>query len=421
MSLSDRNCAGARVEGIGENGRWKLFEAGGRYLLVGSDRRYVELTRVAASALRHARPGVSPSAIALRLRTTYGLRVCASHVEEILKRVPAQLRALEEREDTLPFGFWARHTIFGEETVRRIAARVAVAFRYPVAGALVACIPFGLWRAAFHVGGEWMTPANVAVGLTSADLLCAYGLFLCSMVAHEFGHAAACSRYGAKPIEIGATMYWAFPALYSNVSDAWRLARRERIVVDVGGVYLQSVCASVAIFCYDATGWMPLLYGSVMMYMVCVVALTPFGTVLKFDGYWILSDALDVRNLGRQPIRLLGHARDLIAGRPTEPLPWSRGVVVALALYTVLYVAVWGTFMVGVLPRLVMDYLVPMPFVAFEMLTGSVPPPRGGAGTGVASLMYGVVALVAVVRIAGRMARVSRRWLRRRTAGGGGA
>ena len=426
VSLSDGDGAGTGTAGvgIGEDGRWTLFEAGDRYLLVGADKRYVELTRVTACALRYWQPGVSATAIAARLRTACGLRVRAAHVQAILERVPAQLRALDDREDTLPFGFWAQHTIFSEQAVRRMAARVAGAFRYPMAMALVACIPFGVWRAAAHVGGEWLALASFASGVTGADLLCTYGIFLCSMVAHEFGHAGACCRFGAKPSEIGATMYWAFPALYSNVSDAWRLSRRERIVVDIGGVYLQSVCASLSIFLYDATAWPPLLYASVMMYMVCVVALTPFGTVMKFDGYWILSDALGVRNLARQPVRLLSYAREAVAGRAQARLPWSRGVVVALTLYTVLYISVWCAFVVMVLPRLVVDYIVPIPFMAFEMLGNSASPHHedvaGGRGSGVASLMYSVVALVAVARVTSRMFRVSRQWFDRVRGSRGG-
>jgi putative peptide zinc metalloprotease protein len=34
-----------------------------------------------------------------------------------------------------------------------------------------------------------------------------YLLFLCSLLVHELGHAAACVRYGARPGAIGATMY----------------------------------------------------------------------------------------------------------------------------------------------------------------------------------------------------------------------
>jgi len=58
-----------------------------------------------------------------------------------------------------------------------------------------------------------------------------------SAALHEIGHAAACRYGGARPGRMGAGIYVAWPAFYTDVTDAYRLDRRGRLRTDLGGVY----------------------------------------------------------------------------------------------------------------------------------------------------------------------------------------
>ena len=81
----------------------------------------------------------------------------------------------------------------------------------------------------------------------------------------------------------------------------------------------------------------------------CIVSLNP---IFKFDGYWVLADALGVTNLGQQPRLLLGHLARRLRRLPPRPLPWPATVVAALCVHTFLTVLVFGWFVAALVPSL---------------------------------------------------------------------
>jgi putative peptide zinc metalloprotease protein len=120
------------------------------------------------------------------------------------------------------------------------------------------------------------------------------GLTFVSFVFHEFGHAAACRYGGAKPGVIGVGIYLVWPALYTDVTDAYRLSRAGRLRTDLGGVYFN------AVFVLGATGlW--LLTGSDLLVVAVVLihleALQQLIPIVRLDGYYILSDLAGVPDL----------------------------------------------------------------------------------------------------------------------------
>ena len=67
------------------------------------------------------------------------------------------------------------------------------------------------------------------------------GAVILSAAFHEIGHASACRYGGARPGRMGCGLYLAWPAFYTDVSDAYRLNRRGRLRTDLGGVYFNVV------------------------------------------------------------------------------------------------------------------------------------------------------------------------------------
>src|SRR5205814_2104414 len=96
-----------------------------------------------------------------------------------------------------------------------------------------------IFSALAHVAFYFQPRAARPLAATSGGLLFAYLLALLTVVFHEFGHASACRRFRGEHGEIGFCLYLIFPALYVNLSRAWRLPGRERAVIDVGGMYFQ--------------------------------------------------------------------------------------------------------------------------------------------------------------------------------------
>ena len=119
-------------------------------------------------------------------------------------------------------------------------------------------------------------------------------------IIHEFGHATACRRYGAECREIGLMLLVFMPTLYCNVSDAWMIpARWKRIVVSLAGVYLELLLAAVATFLWwkSNTGQFQMLCLNVMVVCSVSTLLINLNPLLRYDGYYALSDLSCTPNL----------------------------------------------------------------------------------------------------------------------------
>ena len=127
-----------------------------------------------------------------------------------------------------------------------------------------------------------------------SDILFYYGLVLVTSLFHEFGHATACRRYNCEHGAIGFLLYMVFPALYINLSNAWRLPGRQRAVIDIGGIYFQLLTTVPFYIVYLCLG--DPRYAAVIL-SIDLMALISLNPVLKFDGYWLLVDLSGLVNL----------------------------------------------------------------------------------------------------------------------------
>lgn len=138
--------------------------------------------------------------------------------------------------------------------------------------------------------------------LTNINAFWVLLLFSLSGILHEFGHATALARFGGKGAEIGFAFYICFAALFVDLSDAWKLSRRERVIVDLSGMYFQSILLVVVAACYALTGWAVLDYCFVFTDIQIAANLNP---LLRLDGYWAVADALGIANLRTRSLRHL--------------------------------------------------------------------------------------------------------------------
>lgn len=130
-------------------------------------------------------------------------------------------------------------------------------------------------------------------------------------VAHEFGHAIACRRFGARPREMGLLLLAGMPSLYCDVSDAWRLPSKwQRIAVSAGGMFVELIIASLAaiVWSISAPGIVQAIALSLLV--VCSVGTLAINAnpLLRYDGYYILSDWLETPNLAERARGLVGGA-----------------------------------------------------------------------------------------------------------------
>ena len=141
--------------------------------------------------------------------------------------------------------------------------------------------------------------------LESTNFWLTIALLVPCAIFHEIGHISASVKYGLVPKGAGIGIYFTSPVVFVDVDDTWKLPQKQRIVVDVAGIYFQLIVAATYVLIYLFSHQLILLNAARVVMITAIFNLNPF---LKFDGYWILSDILGVYNLNRRvstSVRLL--------------------------------------------------------------------------------------------------------------------
>jgi putative peptide zinc metalloprotease protein len=216
-----------------------------------------------------------------------------------------------------------RKAIIPEGVAYRVARLFKPLFFPPVVvGALVALVAFDMWLFGSHGVAQAFRQSLEAPGFIMAIL----ALVILSAGWHEFGHAAGCAYGGARPGAMGAGLYLAYPAFYTDVTDSYRLSRRGRLRTDLAGVYFNALFILVTAALYAVTGFEPLLLVIVVQHIEAAHQLLPF---LRLDGYYVLADATGVPDLFSRikPILTSALPWKKADARVRELKPWVRVVV----------------------------------------------------------------------------------------------
>ena len=160
-------------------------------------------------------------------------------------------------------------------------------------------------------------------------------------VIHEFGHGLSCKAFKGECHEMGVLLMCLSPALYANVTDAWTVADKwKRIVISFAGIYVELVIASLSTFVWWYTPHLPVVNNIAMCLMVlCSVSTVLFNAnpLMRFDGYYMLADWLEIPNLRDRANRYLnGVFTSVCLGIEGQPVPYmARGRKVLFFSYAV--------------------------------------------------------------------------------------
>lgn len=135
------------------------------------------------------------------------------------------------------------------------------------------------------------------------------GLILIKTV-HEFGHAYFCKKFGGEVHVMGVLLMIFTPTPYVDATSSWGFrSRRQRILVGAAGMIVELFVAAIAtmIWAYSKPGVLHnVCYNMIFVASVSTV-LFNLIPLLRFDGYYILSDLLDIPNLAQRSTQQLRH------------------------------------------------------------------------------------------------------------------
>ncbi|HKS88264.1 MAG TPA: hypothetical protein VJR70_02370 [Stellaceae bacterium] len=163
----------------------------------------------------------------------------------------------------------------------------------------LAIVLVGLVLAALHapeltsdVSDRVLTAENVAV------IICVYP-FVKSL--HELGHAYATKIWGGEVHEVGVMLLVFIPVLYVDASASAAFGqKRRRIIVGAAGIMVEMTLAAIAMILWvqGSPGLGRTLAFNVMLIGGVSTLLFNGNPLLRFDGYYIFSDLIEVPNLG---------------------------------------------------------------------------------------------------------------------------
>jgi putative peptide zinc metalloprotease protein len=160
----------------------------------------------------------------------------------------------------------------------------------------------------YIVGRQWEEFTHTFLYFFNLQGLAFYLLSLIFVkIMHELAHAYTAVRYGCNIPTMGVAFLVMFPMLYTDTSDTWRIKEPgSRMYVGGAGMLMELYIAAIATFCW---GFLPdgifksaaFILATTSWILSLAINLNPF---MRFDGYYILSDLLGVKNLQQRSFAL---------------------------------------------------------------------------------------------------------------------
>ncbi|MET0384071.1 MAG: hypothetical protein ABW032_11675 [Burkholderiaceae bacterium] len=206
-------------------------------------------------------------------------------------------------------------------------------------------------------------------GRTADFLLWIWASYPFVKIIHEACHAFAVRRWGGEVREVGIHLVMLTPLPYVDASAATAFnERRRRMAVSAVGVMAELAIATLALFVWTASSSVAVQRAALAVMAGCGLSTLLFNAnpLARFDGYYFLSDALDLPNLHQRGRAMVSHlAQRLFCGRGAGPAPETLRREAALVT---LYASASWLYQVAVIGLLVYWLSAPTPLLAVGVL-----------------------------------------------------
>ncbi|WP_233964765.1 HlyD family efflux transporter periplasmic adaptor subunit [Pectobacterium versatile] len=166
---------------------------------------------------------------------------------------------------------------------------------------LIWVFPLILLLGLFLVSRDWVRYTHSFPHLFSLSGMAVFGVSLVfAKFIHELGHAFMAKRAGCRVQSMGVAFIVLFPLFYTDTTDAWKLKDRQaRLLIGAGGILAELMLAVIALLAWALLPDGPartaaFMLSSATWLTTLVVNLNP---LMRFDGYFLLSDFWRVENL----------------------------------------------------------------------------------------------------------------------------
>ncbi len=175
-----------------------------------------------------------------------------------------------------------------------------------VAMAMYVAIVVSSWSAFSHAVASFVSLSDLTLGRA----VLVWVVTLTVVLLHELGHGFACKYFGGEVHELGFMLVYFQPAFYCNVNDAWSFPeRRARLWVTAAGSWVQVLIALLAALTWWVARPDTLISQAALVAMVVggmTTVLANANPLLPLDGYFALSDWLEIPNLRQRAIAHFG-------------------------------------------------------------------------------------------------------------------
>jgi putative peptide zinc metalloprotease protein len=143
-----------------------------------------------------------------------------------------------------------------------------------------------------------------------SNLLLLWLIYPLVKILHEFGHAFALKKWGGEVHEMGIMLLALTPIPYIDATASASFPEKQhRIAVAAMGMMAELLLASLALFVWlnVETGLISALAYNVMLIGGVSTLLFNGNPLLRYDGYYMLADLIEIPNLGQRCTRYLGY------------------------------------------------------------------------------------------------------------------
>jgi putative peptide zinc metalloprotease protein len=178
--------------------------------------------------------------------------------------------------------------------------------------------PFTFLAVSAVLGATWIVcsiyPGLRLGGSINPGMACL--LMIAATFIHETGHALAGNAYGARPGKMGIGFYLFLPIAFVDMTDAWRLSRRQRVITDLAGPCVETAYAVALAVLGNVANSPTCRLVAAIATTRALFQLLPF---FRTDGYWAMSDLLQIPDLSKSGARALTDIlRHTVRGRFSE-------------------------------------------------------------------------------------------------------